>query len=77
MPATRHGYHQSDENTCFCFTGAILYLNWVIAKENVRLRRGVKVVEWEGKKLWEFCQTLLKDIHAIKPQNQLIGRCYP
>jgi len=75
---TRHEYRQSDENLCFCFTGAILYLNWVIAKENVRLRRGVKVVEHEEKKQeWELCQTLLKEIHAIKPQNQLIGRCYP
>lgn len=35
-------------NLCFCFTGAILYLNWVIAKENVRLRRGVKVVKQDG-----------------------------
>lgn len=68
------------KNLCFCFTGAILYLNWVIAKENVRLRRGVKVVKQDGgkkKQEWELCQTFLKENHAIKPQNQLIGRCYP
>ena len=43
-------YRQSDENTCFCFTGAFLYLNWVIAKENVGLRRRLKVEGWAEEK---------------------------
>lgn len=30
---------------------------------------------WEGKAL-EFCQTLLKEMHAIKLHSQLIGQCY-
>lgn len=70
----------NDENLRFCFTGAVPYLNWVIAKENARLRRGVNVVKQGGEKKkqeWELCQTFLKENHAIKPQNQLIGRCYP
>lgn len=79
--ATRHGHLQSDENTRVSASlERFFYLNWVKAKENGRLRRGMNVVEGEEmkkRKEWEFCQTLLKEICAIKPQNQLIGRCYP
>lgn len=34
------------------------------------------MAEWYEKEL-ELFQTLLKEMHAIKPQNQLIGQCYP
>lgn len=32
MTATRHGYQQSDENLCFCFTGAITTLNGLLQR---------------------------------------------
>lgn len=74
---TRHGYLQSDENTCVSASLERFFtLTGLKQKKNARLRKEVKVVE-QGKNGWEFCQNLLKEICAIKPQNQLIGRCYP